>query len=55
MALWNAVKSRPDSRQQPAVIFHSDRGSKYASKSFRHMLSRFRDAAEYDSQRELLG
>lgn len=40
MALWRAVKSRRDSKQQPAELFHSDRGSQYASKSFRHMLGR---------------
>lgn len=41
VALWKAIKSRRDSKQQPAEMFHSDRGSQYASKSFRHMLSRF--------------
>ena len=40
MALWKAVKCRRDSKQPAAEMFHSDRGSQYASKSFRQMLSR---------------
>jgi putative transposase len=40
MALWRAAKSRRDSKQKPAVMFHSDRGSQYASRSFRGMLGR---------------
>ena len=40
MALWRAVKNRRGSKQEPAEMFHSDRGSQYASKSFCHMLDR---------------
>ncbi len=40
MALWKAVKSRRDSKQHVAEMFHSDRGSQYASEAFRAMLGR---------------
>ena len=40
MAMWRAVQSRRKSKQQPSAMFHSDRGSQYASKPFRIMLER---------------
>ena len=40
MALWRALKSRRLSKQGYAALFHSDRGSQYASKSYRAMLAR---------------
>lgn len=40
MALWRALKSRRLSKQGYATLFHSDRGSQYASASYRAMLKR---------------
>jgi transposase InsO family protein len=40
MALWRALKNRRLSKQGYAAMFHSDRGSQYASKAYRSMLER---------------
>ena len=36
-------------------MFHSDRGSQYASEDFQRMLRRFRNAFVHEPQGELLG
>jgi len=41
MALWQAIKQRYKTRQTVAMMFHSDQGVQYASRSFQHMLTRF--------------
>ncbi len=41
IALWRALKTRRKSELGPSLIFHSDRGSQYASKAFRYVLQRF--------------
>lgn len=40
VSLLRALKTRRDAQQEPPQIFHSDRGSQYASKAFRALLHR---------------
>ena len=40
IALWRELKTRRNSKQGPQLIFHTDRGSKYASKAFHCVLQR---------------
>ena len=40
---------------QAGLLFHSDRGSQYASKDFRDVLKRVRDHRLNESARQLLG